>query len=280
MDNPSPKTVLLQGEPGTGKSKMIVETAVHRPVYLMDIDRKIRSASWAQPYLQNGELVLWELREPFDETNLRARMTALIKDPRTAKPSVQPRGWIDWGEQYYKLPKLDEAMRCGTWGVDSTTILNEHFKSFIMYCAGRSKFTFDQWAALKSGWMDTFSVMRDIALENGKDLMLTVHERVKEEPGDRTTGVKTETVVVGDAATQTRTFVGTQDVKVWASIDGAFGDLIGAQTDEYYWLHVEVDSNKNSKWLCRVQPDGRRSLRTTFKVDKVEFEPDFRRIWK
>lgn len=273
------RTVCLQGEPGAGKSKMML-TAVRQPVHVIDIDRKMKSAGWAARSIAEGALTVWEVAEPIDESNLITRLTGFARSMKDAKPTVAPKGWTTFADLYQKLSKDPVSLAAGTWGVDSLTLLNEHFKSFIMFHAGRSKFTFDQWNALKSGWMDTFSFMRDLAREADKDLVVTVHERVKEEPGDQTKGVRMEPVKSGDEVAMQRVFVGQQDVKVWASIDGAFGDLIGAQCDEYYHLYVDATNKERPEWKCRVWPDGRRALRTSFMLDKGVWEPDFRKIWR
>ena len=280
-NNPNPRTTCLQGEPGCGKSMMACLTTPYKPIYVMDIDRKIRSAFWANDAITKGDLIVWELSEPVDETNLVSRLRALTTEQTKQGPTVRPKGFVTWAEQVYKLPEIAKQTPFGTVLIDSLTILNEHIKSMIMYDAKRSKFTFDQWSALKIGWMDTFSFLRDLCRENGWDLIVTVHERVKEEPGDRTTGIKIESgMTAAGEITQVKIPQGTQDVKVWASIDGAFGDLIGAQCDEYYHLYVEMNNNKEPKWRCRIHPDGRRSLRTSFKHTESVFDCDFRRIWK
>ena len=273
MDNPSPKAITLQGEPGTGKSMMACLTAVHKPVHVIDIDRKVRSAAWAQEAIAAGELTYWELNEPYDEQNLKNRLTQLVKN---TKASQRPQGWAKWAEYCYTLPTNKEGKAAGTWVFDSLTFLNEHCKSNIRFEAEHSKFVFDNWNALKSIWIDTLSFLKDLAFENKKDIIFTVHERDKEKVGDRTQGVRIETDAKGN---QVRTIIGTQDVKVWASIDGAFGELIGGSMDEYYWLHVVMENGK-PVWKCRVHPDGRRNLRTSFKLEQSEWEPDFRKIWK
>lgn len=280
MENKSPKTILLQGEPGSGKSKMAGETAVNKPVHFLDIDRKIQSAGWAQPLLASGDLSYWELKEPIDDTNLLARINALAtKGGLTSKGPTTAKGWELLAEYIYTLPKNEDSKKAGTWVVDSCTFMSEYLKTHIMKLSQRSKFTFDQWTALRVGWMDTVSVLRDIAKENGKDLILTVHERVKEEPGDRVTGVRMEAVKSGEEVSIQKTYVGTQDVAVWASIEGSYGDLIGASMDEYYHLYVKIVDEK-PVWKCRVHPDGRRNLRTSFNVKESVFDPDFRKIWK
>lgn len=269
------KTICLQGDPGGGKSKMACETAINKPVHVADIDRKILSAAWAEPLIASGALTVWELEEPIDKTNFGSRIASLVK---MEKPPVRPTGWVKFGE-YFNAHEDPAWKAAGTVVIDSLTILNEHLKTFIMYDAGKSKFQFDQWSALKIGWMDTISAIRDLHREHNKDLILTVHERDKGQPGERSTGIKTESTFSPTSGTTYQNVVqGVQDIKVWASIDGAFGDLIGAQTDEYYYLFVEIDDGK-PKWRCRVHPDGKRSLRTSFKCDKDVYDPDFRQIW-
>lgn len=272
-DNQSPKTVVLQGEPGTGKSMMACLTALHKPVHVIDVDRKVQSAGWAQEAIKKGELTYWELAESLDEESLQQRVDEVAKGEKLKKP---PKGWSKFADYYHKMPEDPVAKAAGTWVVDSITHLNEHLKSQIMYLAGKPKYEWDQWNALKIGWTDTMSVLRDIAKENHKDLILIVHERTGEVPGDKSKGVKYETDLKGN---RQRIIQGEQDLKVWASVDGAFGQLIGSYVDEYYWLHIMME-NGNPQWKCRVWPDGRRNLRTSFLVKEAEQEPDFRKIWK
>ncbi len=271
--NPSPKTVLLQGEPGSGKSQMGALTAINKPVHVVDIDRKVQSAAWAQAAIKKQELTYWELKEPIDDSNIKARIYSLVTN---AKPNVQPMGWTRFADYVYEMPKSEDAKRAGTWMFDSLTIAGEHLKTHIMFLAGKSKYEWDQWNAYKIGWLGTLSVLRDLAKENGKDLILTVHERQGEIPGEKTRGVE---YTVDAKGNRTRNILGVQDMKVWASIDGAAGQLIGAEMDEYYHLFVEMIGDK-PVWKCRVRPDGLRNLRTTFKVDKDEYNPDFKEIWK
>jgi hypothetical protein len=275
VPNPSPKTVILQSEPGMGKSVMLCCTAINKPVHVVDIDRKIRSAGWAQPLIQKGELTYWELNEPYDEENIKSRLNQLVKNE---KPMKQPMGVTRFAEYMYRLADTEEGKRAGTWGIDSWTLLNEHVKSHIMYIAGHNKFQFDEWAALKSWHMQTVSFLRDLAKEHGKDLVFTVHEREGEKAGDRTSGVKYETDAKGN---RQRVRQGTQELKIWASIDGAFGELFGATVDEYYHLYVDVNRDtKTPQWRCRIHPDGVRSLRTSFMHKESVFDPDFRKIWR
>lgn len=273
MDNPSPKTILLQGEPGSGKSMMGALTAIHKPVHVIDIDRKIRSAGWARGALASGALTVYELAEPFSAANIKARVSAVTKNAATP---TAPEGWQTFADYMQRIHETPDGKAAGTWMIDSLTFLNEHFKTHIQFLAGKSKFVWDNWNALKAGWIDTVSFLRDSAKEHGKDLILTVHERDREQAGERTTGVKYEADKDGN---RQRVLIGTQDIKVWASIDGAFGQLIGGSMDEYYWLHV-VMQNGNPAWRCRVWPDGLRNLRTSFVVKQAEFDPDFKAIWK
>lgn len=272
-DNLSPKTVILQGEQGSGKSLMICKTAIHKPVHVIDVDRKIQSAGWARPLLESHQLTYWELTEPYDDENIKSRMNTLVQN---SKPSKMPMGLTRFAEYMYKLPETEEGKAAGTWAIDSATLLNEHVKTHIAYTAGHSKFVFDNWFALKSWWMSTISFLRDLAKENGKDLMFTVHEREGEKAGDRTSGVSYELDSKGN---RQRIKHGKQDLRIWASIDGAFGELFGSNSDEYYQLYVDIVNDK-PVWRCRIHPDGVRGLRTSYIHTESEFDPDFKLIWK
>ena len=253
---------------------MACATAVNQPVHVVDIDRKIGSAGWAKTLIEAGQLTYWELSEALDEENMRSRMSQLYENKR---PSKQPLGLSRFAEYMYALPGTEEGKRAGTWVIDSATILNDHVTTHLSHLAGHSKFEFDNWAALSKWWVSSTSTMRDLAKENGKDLIFTVHEREGEKAGDKTSGVRYETDLKGN---RQRIRQGTMDLKIWASISGGFGELFGAVADEYYWLYVDMDAEKNPVWKCRIHPDGIRSLRTSFMHSKAVHEPDFRKIWK
>lgn len=274
------RTVTLQGDPGSGKTMMMCITAVQQPVHVIDFDRKIASAGWAQPGLKDGKITLYEISEPIDRTNLSARTRSLVGNKR---PDVEPQGWRKFADYVHSMfEKRDsEASKAGTIGVDSLTLGSEHLKTQIMYLANKGKFQFDQWNALKVGWMDTWSTLRDLCRTYDKDLIMTVHERHKLEPGEKTTGGTVEkTVTLEGEVRQGVVYTGSQDLAMLASLDGQAGSLIGAQCDEYYHLYVDVADLEKPVWKCRVWPDGKRNLRTSFSVTKAVHEPDFRKIWK
>src|SRR5678815_2845177 len=126
--NPSPKFIILQGKAGAGKSMMACLTAVHKPVHVMDIDRKIQAAGWAQAALASKELTYWELKETLTENKLRSRLDQLVKNEKSA---TMPHGWNAFAEYMYALPTSPEGQAAGTWFLDSWTVLNEHCKSHI-----------------------------------------------------------------------------------------------------------------------------------------------------
>src|SRR5205823_3419041 len=106
-------------------------------------------------------------------------------------------------------------------------------------------------------------------LANDKDLIITFHERVSEKPGPQT-----EKVIVQKASEgRSREYLGTMDVLICASIDGAFGLEFGTFFTDVYALRVDVEKGV-PKWVCRVHPDGQRDLRCSFNVKDHEFEPD------
>ena len=273
-----PKKALLIGPPGSGKSYMIAKTAVRRPVHFVDIDNKIGSSDIFLPLITRGEISYDEVNERLDEETLMARIKQLTSGEKLSKT---PLGWAKIAQTIENLPKSEKGKAAGTWAIDSLTLGGEHLKTLIMFYAGKNKYTFDQWAAYLSAWRDTIKVILDLAMENNKDVIMTVHERAKEVVGDRISGIKlTQSISKEGEVTLQRTPQGTMDVKIIATIDGSFGEHIGAYFDDYYALSVEMDGGK-PKWVCRVRPDGRRDLRCSVPVNQDEYEPDFAKIgWK
>lgn len=271
-----PKKTLLIGSPGSGKTKMAVETAVRRPVHVLDIDNKIGSSDIFRPLIIKGELTYVEVNETFNEESLLARVKALTKGEKLEK---QPLGWQTIAEKFERFPKTEEGKRAGTWVWDSATLASEHLKSLIAFYAQRNKFFFDQWSAFLSGWRDTLKYICDLSLAYDKDLIMTVHERTKEVLGERITGIKLERVANPDGSVGTQRLPqGTLDAKILPTIDGSFGEHMAAYFDDVYGLSVEIRNDK-PVWVCRVTPDGKRDLRCSFPVDKDEYPPDFRIIW-
>ena len=275
----APRLTILMGDPGSGKSALVGRTAPRRPVHFIDIDTKIQSAGWAQPLIDKGDMTAWVLDEPIDPSPFRSRLDSLSKELKSSKPLSIPKGVDAMDEYLFSIKNHPDAMAAGSWVFDSLTILGEHVKTRMMYTAGRSKYTFDQWAGLKIWWLDFMSRMRDMMREFDKDIYLTIHERFKEEPGDRTTGVQMQAVQQGDEAVMQRVFLGTQELKVWASIDGQSGDLLGALADEYYHTYVDVSDKNAPKWKVRILPDGRRNLRTSMWTQVPVWDPDLSKIW-
>lgn len=274
-----PRSTMLMGAPGAGKSMMACLTVVNPPVHVIDVDRKMAASYWAEAALKSGALTYWELAEPLEEESIRSRVRQLATNEKMQRA---PKGWVTFAEYYQRMPEQSEAKAAGTWVIDSGTQLGEHFKTHLMYLAGKNKLTFDQWMAYLTGWRDTLSFIRDVAIEHNKDLIFIVHERDKEVAGDRTTGVKYEFVGSGDNLSKQRVLQGTLDLAVLPSIDGSFSQQIAGYFNEVYWLYVEEDADKEKMphWRCRVVPDGRRALRTSFKVTKPIHNPSFKEIWR
>lgn len=278
--NRSPKVTILQGEPGTGKSLMACRTAVNPPVHVVDIDRKVRSAGWAQSLIESKQLTYWELNESYDDENVKARLEELVgnehSNTKPRGPRKMPQGITRFAEYMYSLPSTEEGKAAGTWCIDSCTLLNNHVIAHISYLADHNKFQFDEWFSLQQWWISTTSFLKDQAKEHGKDLIFMVHERVGEKAGDRTSGVE---YTVDAKGNRQRILLGKQDLRIWASISGAFGELFGAVADEYYHLFIDIE-NGRPKWRCRIHPDGVRALRTSFIHSEAVHEPDFRKIWR
>jgi len=174
-----------------------------------------------------------------------------------------------------------------------------HMRAHIQFMTSKSKFQWDAWSTWKAMWEETTTVMIDYVLtcqkckkihqldekhdhaSDDKDLIFTIHERVSEKPGDRSTGVRiieTPNPKTG-VPSKTREYLGTMDILIAGSIEGQFGLQFGAYFTDVYRLFIEMNGDK-PEWKCRVLPDGLRDLRCSFDVKgKAEWEPDFRKIW-
>jgi len=274
---------LLMGEPGCGKTWMVCKTAPKRPVHVWDIDQKIGAMGWARALRDSGELTYWELAESYTDESIKDRLRELAakqSDESARKLRKQPQGLIRFSDMIYDIEKDADAMKAGSWFLDSATFLGEHAKTNLMYLAARNKYTFDQWNGYLIFWRDTMSVLSDVAKHHEKDLFVSVHEKTSERPGDRITGVKYEMIKSGDEMIRQRQFIGTMDPAVLPSIDGQFASHMGAFFEEVYHLYTVVEDDRVS-YKCRVKPDGKRALRTSFDVgDKVVFDADARKIWR
>lgn len=271
--NLAPKSVLLIGPPGSGKSTMACLTAVHKPVHALDIDRKLRAMANLASAFESKQLTSWELEETISEGSLADRVKNISTN---TKPTREPRGWNQFAKFVERLPSDEVSKRAGTWYVGSATLLSYHLVQSILFNDPKANVVFSprEWQYFLYVWQETITILIDTAKANGKDLIIDVHERPGEVP---TAGAKV--MYSGSGANRTREIIGTLDLKVWASIGGQFGGLIGAFFEEVYGLSVEIDGSHKPKWVCRLDPDGKRDLRCSFAHSTSEVEPDFRKIW-
>lgn len=267
------KTILLVGPPGSGKTTMATLTAIHRPVHVLDVDRKIGSMANLSGALASGDVSFWELGETLSEDGLKARAERLAQDK---KPLRAPLGWLKFAEMCERLPKDEVSLRAGTWFLDSATQLVPHLKNIILFHSGTGGGVMAprEWGYFLQMWSETLTLLRDEAIKLDKDLIVSVHERVSEIP-NRSTKVTHEKNKAGQSE---RVFTGSMDMKIAPSIDGQFGLNMASYFTEVYALRVDMVDGK-PKWICRVKPDGLRDLRTSFDVQGEEFPPDFRAIW-
>jgi len=266
---------------GGGKTTMIVKTAPKRPIHMLDIDRKVSNMVEFKPYLDKGELTVWELSDTLNEDRLGGRMTALLE---SAKALMPPKGWTNFCKYCDKLDNDPIAKEAGTLAIDSYTVLALHMKTHMQFLSGKSKLVWDAWSAWGQMWKETTSILIDYANQNGKDLIVTLHERVSEKPGD-----KTKSVIIkrDEKGQQQKDYTGQMDIKIAGSIEGQFGIDFGAMFTDVYALRVDVNENTGiPKWVCRVHPDGRRDLRCSAKQQfdvnhnlVSEFEPDYGKIF-
>jgi len=263
-------TIALMGPPGSGKTTMAVKTAVRRPVHLIDIDRKFR----AQANLRDlRDVTVWELRETLSEDSLASRIKALAASEKGVRP---PKGYTTIANYIEGLEKDSDAQAAGTIVFDSTTQFQLHMREHMQFLEGKTKLTWDSWAAWGQLWREFTVIMIDYAIAQDKDLIFIFHERVSEVPGD-----KTDKVVLsrGEKGSLQRDYVGTMNVKIAGAIEGAFGLQFGTFFTDVYALYVEI-INGVPQWRCRVLPDGKRDLRCSFDVSNhAIWTPDLSQIW-
>lgn len=272
-------TVVLMGPPGSGKSRMSGLTAPG-PVHFVDIDRKLRASAWAVSAIQNGHITYKEISEAFTETNLKDRLSGFLTDHKDPRP---PKGWSAFANYMSGLENDPIAKNARTIVIDTATQLGTHMWSHIQQVRGKGKFVWDDWSIWKSMWHETVNALVDYAMNEDKHLVVNMHERVSEKPGDDVTQVR----ITKDAKGQTsKDYLGGKlDVKVAGSIDGSFGLNFGTYFTDVYALRVDIIDDL-PVWKCRVHPDGQRDLRCSFPSQSrdnkliVDFEPDFKKIWR
>jgi len=260
------------GPPGSGKTTMACLTAPG-PVHVIDVDRKVRAMASLQENIRNGTLTYREIGETLTEDSMSKRLEALVKDEKTTRP---PKGWTNFANYCGELERDEDAKKAKTIVIDSYTQLALHMRAHIQFLKGKSKFAWDDWSTWKAMWTEVTTILVDYSLSNDKHLVCILHERVSEKPGLQTGKV---IVTSGAKGERSKEYVGTMDVKIAGSIEGAFGLDFGSYFTDVYALFVNV-SREGPRWVCRVHPDGQRDLRCSFAVgDKHEFEPNFREVW-
>lgn len=272
-------TIALMGPPGSGKSCMAGLTAPG-PVHFLDIDRKVKATARLQKAIQAGEITYKEIGESFAEGNLKDRLAGFLENKTIVK--IPPKGWTTFANYVGGLENDPVAKNARTIVLDTATQLGVHMWAHIQHVRGKGKFVWDDWNIWKNMWMETVNALIDYAANQDKHLIVCLHERVSEKPGDEVSQVR----IVTDAQGQkSRDYLGGKlDVKVAGSIDGSFGLNFGTYFTDVYALRVDIES-ETPIWKCRVHPDGQRDLRCSFpqqfKDGKlvVDFEPSFKKIW-
>lgn len=265
--------VALIGPPGAGKTVMVCKTAVRRPVHVVDIDRKIKAMAILRDLVTQGQITYKEIGETVQEDSIARRLDALVKNEKPTRP---PRGWTNLANYVGSFENEPIVKSAGTILIDSYTQMALHLRAHIQYLAGRSKFEWNEWSVWKSIWGEATTTLVDYALAYDKDLIITVHERVSEVPGE---GAQKVLVKQNPKGGTTREYVGAMNVRIAASIEGAFGLEFGTYFTDVYRLFVKIEGGQ-PQWRCRVLPDGQRDLRCSFDVGhQAEWEPDFAKIW-
>jgi hypothetical protein len=264
-------TVLLMGPPGSGKTTMGALTSPNKPVHIFDLDRKVDVMYGLKIAIAKGDVSYDELKVPLVEEGLAKRVELLSKRTPDAKA---PMGWIELDRMLSNIKKNELAQKANTWMFDSWTIASAHLERVVSFHSGKIAFTFTEWGAFLKMNQEAISIIIDEAKSMGKDVIFTVHEREIEVPGPETKVIYSP----GKDGNKTREYIGSLTLATAASIAGQFGQQIASHFGEVYALRVEVRNNVPT-WICRVKPDGKRPLRTSYPTDKEEFPCDFTEIW-
>jgi hypothetical protein len=175
------------------------------------------------------------------------------------------------------LDKKPDAQNAGTWVIDSLTRAASHLERHLVKVSDNKSGNMrpQDWGAFLKILQETVTIIIDFAKANDKDIIFTVHEKSSEIPGPNTKVIRSK---VGDMVQ--REYLGALDLKIAASVAGQFAIEFGSYFEEVYGLSVDINNDGKPSWTCRVHPDGKRDLRTSFNVTKSEFPCDFREIWK
>jgi hypothetical protein len=267
-------TCCLISPPGAGKTTMCALTAPP-PVHFLDVDRKVGTMASIVDRLVDGRVTHWPLAETQTEGGLAERVKELAIRGNKQVPKT-PQGWVRFAAMVDRLEKDEMSKRASTWVVDSATHLVPHLMNLILHYSGATAgMSPREWGYFLRMWSETITALRDAAIAQGKNLIVTVHEQVSDVPlpGTRVLHEKNSEGRVE------RVFMGQMGMKIIPSIQGQFGSLMGSYFEEVYALRVDMVDG-HPKWICRVKPDGLRDLRTSFAVAREEFDPDFRKIWR
>lgn len=265
-----PKTVLLMGAAGSGKSLMAYTTAVKQPVHVIDFDRKVKNMEMIQSFIKEGKLTAWEVDEAVSEESLSSRARALAKNE---KPSILPKGWVKFADYVDQLPKKEESLKAGTWVIDSWTLATDHLVSFILANSAKAHAFMNQreWGAYLQMNKEAITGLCDIAKTYDKDLIIICHTKVVAKP-------EPSAIIMYNSDGE-RTITGRVKEITVPSVQGQFGEIMPRYFEEVYGLEIKIVNGKPT-WICRVKSDDERNLRTSFNLAKEEFECDFRKIWR
>lgn len=275
-------TVVLMGPPGSGKSLMAGLTAPS-PVHFVDIDRKVQSTARFKESILSGEITFREIGETLTETNLGDRLKQYIEDKSGILKGQPPKGWLNFANYMGSIEKDEQAGKAKTVVIDTYTQLSMHMWAYIQHMRGKGKFIWDDWNIWKHMWTETTNALIDYARATEKHIIICLHERFAEKPGEDTMQVR---ITTGPKGEKSKDYLGGKlDVKVAASIEGSFGLDFGTYFTDVYRLRVDVSDSGEPTWKCRVHPDGQSDLRCSFPSQSkdgkliVDFDPDFRKIW-
>lgn len=245
---------LLISPPGWGKTT--AACSGKKPIFEIDIDGKARQMENLKSMIKNGELVVYDMKNPL----LSGRLSDRAKDPN--KPIKEmPKGYIeivdllndiidgtiDWG--IYNLTQPPQTVV-----LDSLTRLCEHMTRLLIYHRGQGKFgkikeqtakdidmNWPSWGSYKSNLEELFDAVTKFMPED-TDFICTAHQKEM-----------TETQFAGTPAEST-VVTGYKPL-----VDGQMRDKLAGYFNEVYYIERKTSKTQNGlKTTYRFRTAGRK----------------------
>lgn len=225
-------TFAFVGPPGSGKSTMIASACkAGYKVLLADIDCKFQHMVHTQPFIDSGQIELWQPKSRLVEDSLVDRAKGILTYPKK-----MPNGYIEIVEFINSL--YDDQHGADIFALDSVTKVSAHLKRYMLHMIKKHHFEIVHW----DSWLSQLVELTDSVLQLPfEHVILTYHDKITR---DETTGKIHRPV----------------------AIDGQYSNLVGQYFTEMYAMEIENQKGKDPVYKIRTVGDDRREARTSYKL--------------